>query len=330
VSEILDARIQGRCEAQHRDLATEMADTQLIVASELLAVLLAGRNPDGTWGYFAGRTGRLEPTSWATLALVDSGTREPDLHLSAGMAVFLRRQQPRGLLADVPDAIPNLAFNGLAALVVRRLRERGVSVGQNLERVEERLLGAILATKGIKTDASSVMRQNNRLQGWPWTESTFSWVEPTSWCLLALKRGKRTSQQQGFDAQSDEADQLLIDRCCKGGGWNYGNSNVFGKDLRPYVPTTAVALMALQDQRGAHQVTRSLEWMTENSTRELSGFALSLALLASTVFRQEAGPVDQLLGQRVKQISAFGNLATVAMAAFALTRFEHGAAAFTI
>ena len=35
--------------------------------------LLAARNPDGGWPYYAGKTSRLEPTTWALLALRETG-----------------------------------------------------------------------------------------------------------------------------------------------------------------------------------------------------------------------------------------------------------------
>ena len=32
------------------------------------------------------------------------------------------------------------------------------------------------------------MRQDGSLQAWSWVDGTFSWVEPTAWCLLLLKK----------------------------------------------------------------------------------------------------------------------------------------------
>ena len=78
---------------------------------------------------------------------------------------------------------------------------------------------------------------------------------------------------------------MLADRCCVSGGWNYGNSNVLGKELSPYVPTTAVALLALQDRPALPEVARSLEWLAANWHRERSALALSLTLLAMQAHR---------------------------------------------
>ena len=101
------------------------------------------------------------------------------------------------------------------------------------------------AARGIKLDQATINRQNNQLQGWSWIAGTFSWVEPTAWALLALR--KRAAAGQRIDSRRlSEAEALLVDRCCEHGGWNYGNANMLGKELRPYVPTTAMALLALQ------------------------------------------------------------------------------------
>ena len=43
-----------------------------------------------------------------------------------------------------------------------------------------------------------------------------------------------------------EAVEILRQRHCRDGGWNYGSNSAKGVDLRGYAQTTAVALMALQ------------------------------------------------------------------------------------
>ena len=52
-----------------------------------------------------------------------------------------------------------------------------------------RLVPALVRIKGISV--KDTPRPSDALQGWPWIEDTFSWVEPTAFCLLALKRSRR-------------------------------------------------------------------------------------------------------------------------------------------
>ena len=65
------------------------------------------------------------------------------------------------------------------------------------------------------------------------TPATFSWVEPTSWCILALKKAAPDPTARETADRVIEAERMLADRCCLEGGWNYGNSNVLGKELHP-------------------------------------------------------------------------------------------------
>jgi uncharacterized protein (DUF362 family) len=79
------------------------------------------------------------------------------------------------------------------------------------------------------------------LRGWPRISDTFSWVENTSYALAALKAcGRRDHPRVA------EAERLLLDRVCQDGGWNCGNNVVCGAHLMGFVPTTALAALALQ------------------------------------------------------------------------------------
>ena len=168
----------------------------------------------------------------------------------------------------------NFAFHALALLT---LTARGVEHASG----NATLATKLEAAKGIKLDQTTINRQNNQLQGWSWIAGTFSWVEPTAWALLALK--KRAAAGQRIDsARLSEAEALLVDRCCEDGGWNYGNGNMLGKELRPYVPTTAVALLALQktEQPAAGVVEKSLAYLDRAASSEPSAVALSLSVMA--------------------------------------------------
>ena len=75
-------------------------------------------------------------------------------------------------------------------------------------------------------------------------EENRAWLEPTAMALLALKH-------TGHDAhvRAREAVDLLHDRLLPNGGSNYGNTFVFGQELRPHVQPTGLALLALTGER---------------------------------------------------------------------------------
>ena len=153
----------------------------------MLETLVTGANPDGGWPYYPGHASRLEPTCWALLALLaHQSTAGSDM--SAHRDFLLRSRRSDGLVleqATGEENRPNLAFNGFLALLL--LAERRLAS----DAFRTALLSALVANKGAQLPPSPINRQDNALQGWAWIDSTFSWVEPTSWCLLALKKAGR-------------------------------------------------------------------------------------------------------------------------------------------
>ena len=143
------------------------------------------------------------------------------------------------------------------------------------------LADALVAARGLAVKPSPIQRQDNSLQGWSWIDGTFSWGEPTAWALLALKKCRtRGIAAKGAEARIRIGEAIMRDRVCATGGWNYGNSNVFGKDLPAYVPTTAIALLALQDCGDEPFVRRSVDFLEERAANHPSTRALALSTLA--------------------------------------------------
>jgi len=114
------------------------------------------------------------------------------------------------------------------------------------------------------------------------------------------------------------------------GGWNYGNSNMLGQELRGYVPTTAIALLALQDRRSLPEVERSIDFLERSATTEVSGSALALAWLALTALDRPAPTAlrEALVAQAPTTIS-FGNQMSAAMLLYAL-RLQKNHNAFSL
>ena len=95
------------------------------------------------------------------------------------------------------------------------------------------------------------------LQGWPWVDGTYSWMEPTAINVLALR-----SADQAAHSRCREATKMLLDRQLPEGGWNYGNTTVLGHVLRPHIQSTGLALAALADETAIRpKVSRSVEWL---------------------------------------------------------------------
>ncbi|HEX5108478.1 MAG TPA: hypothetical protein VFV95_08535 [Vicinamibacterales bacterium] len=274
--------------------------------SAIREALLESRNRDGTWPYVSGKQARLEPTCWALLALGRAGGRGPDLE------VLERWQRRDHWLIDVDGAPPNQAFNGFAALTYLAHPDGRKQISLLAER--------IIATKAVRFPPSNLIRLDSSLQGWSWVDGTASWVEPTAWCLLFLKQYVKAGSVPAAAERISVGDRLLLDRACTDGGWNYGNSQVFGKDLWPYVPTTALALMAMQDRRSEPIVQRSLEQLQEDVASERSMSALALTIICSRVFGIPQVQVQRDLAALVERNQSrwSDNLLGLAMALYAL------------
>jgi hypothetical protein len=273
---------------------------------------MSSANPAGGWAYYRGKTTRVEPTCWSLLALgsPDRPARELDRHASS----LAQQQQASGWLVEGPNLPVNIAFNALAAFTW--LSRPGLASDDHAAR----LLDALVSSKGVKLPRSEIAIQDSSLQGWSWTDGAFSWVEPTAWGVLALKKARALGRApSGSDARIAEADRLLVDRACRAGGWNYGNSVVLEKDLRPFVPTTALALLALQDRRDHPSVPRGLAYLEADWSSEISATALGLTLLCLDVYGRPLAHVRERLIAYLPQAIEFGNLHAMAVALMAVS-----------
>jgi hypothetical protein len=275
-------------------------------------ILLAGRNADGGWGYSSAKASRLEPTCWALLALA------PDLPAADMKGVLERWPAREGLLLERQGGEPNYAFHALALITLTAL-------GIEHTTGNARLAAALEKAAGIALAPSSINRQRNSLQGWSWVDGTFSWVEPTAWALVALR--KAAAVHPPDPARIAEARTLLVDRMCVQGGWNYGNSNMLGRELRPYVPTTAIALVALQRMPEASDAAeRSRLFLASSAATEVSSYALSLALIALRVLGGAPPGLAETLHHQVATTCDIGHQLGAAQALYALrTDHDHGA-----
>jgi hypothetical protein len=113
---------------------------------------------------------------------------------------------------------------------------------------------------------------------------------------------------------------MLADRMVPGGGWNYGNSRVFGENLKAYPDTTAWVLLALGNSpRVASQAAASLRALDTLMTQNDSPLARSLAVLAYRAHGRDAAELrgalaGQLLGPDAPTDTRSRALAVLALA----------------
>ena len=269
------------------------------LSNELHRALLEARNPDGGWPYFAGKASRLEPTAWALLALHavgDPAARHP-----------FSDWPRRGLWwLDKSSGEVNVAFNALAGVALSAL-------GAPRELTRD-LVEALIGFEGETTGYGPEDKQNNSLQGWSWIEGTFSWLEPTAWALIALKRLDRARGIRRIEV----GEQLIVDRACFDGGWNYGNAWALDKQLPGHVPTTAIGLLALRDRADLTVVKRALQFLESHRTSERAALSLGLARIALASCGSDPAVLDDALETQWRRTRYLENIHAMAVAFYAL------------
>ena len=264
----------------------------------LVITLQALRNADGGWPYYRGKLSRLEPTCWALLG-ADMALATTPLARWAGADA---------LLVEPATGQVNYAFNALAALAA--------GAQDAAPAMTRGIIGGLLAVKGVVIERTPVIEQDTSLQGWSWTPGTFTWVEPTAWCMLALKRWP--GEPGPTQARLRDAARVMRDRACREGGWNFGNSVVYGNALPAHVPPTAIGLLAMQDQRTDPIVTAAVGHLERHALIEGSTTALALSALALLAVGRPADAVVDALVARSAEADVTSNAAVLGMAACAL------------
>jgi hypothetical protein len=233
--------------------------------------LKAQRNVDAGWAYLPGNVSASEPTCYAALALHERERNDQaDLQTLAWIAGH-----------SESESLEPLWTKSLSLLTLRGLNAR--------TEIRTRLRQFLLSIGGKPLHSAKDL--NGELRGWSWIEGTFSWVEPTSYALLALKR-----TGDPVHPRIQEAERLLLDRVCSDGGWNYGNRKVREIALTSMAPTTALAAMALQGGRDSRPVVqRALELLDREVVRRPSSLSLALTILCFDVYRRPHQHLTDLL-----------------------------------
>ena len=282
-----------------------------------LSDVLAGScNSDGGWGYQRGKASRIESTAWVALAGVPFS--------SDALRWLGRVQDADGWLRDNHRAPVNYGFNALALLALANAQpvpDGAAALARNL-----------LSVKGLRFNPSPVVRQDNALQAWSWVDGTLSWVEPTAYALLALKRARTRGvpMPQSIGERLDVGERMLSDRACTGGGWNYGNAQVFDKQLLPHGPTTALALLSMQDRRQVPAVAEGLAFLGRHATAEQSGLALALTTICLRVFGQDARTSIEAARAQAGVSLRLENTVTLAALLVALDARDQAVASFRV
>jgi hypothetical protein len=283
-------------------------------------ILLEQQNLDGGWGSVKGRVSNTESTAFAVLALESLTRKDLAQRIRAGLGWLTRHQQIDGSL-PLNDLTPGGSWStGVGLLCLssfhefrdRALRAASWALGQ--EGSHPGWLASLFIS--LAPDQETI-KLNPDLKGWPWTAGSFSWVEPTSYFLIALKKLRGTLPPAKVEGRIRHADMMMFDRMCQGGGWNYGNSRVYAEDLWPYPDTTALALIALQDHPNTQATGKSIEVLKKDLIDVNSGLALSWSIICFALYGHETRGWKHMLAERFEKTGFLGEVKVIALAVLA-------------
>jgi hypothetical protein len=270
--------------------------------------------PEGGFPAKNGEPFRSDATAWAILAL----SRLAPGHSLLGPARdrLTTAQDPDGRVsisreheeAFWPTALSVLAWHGSQA------HEPHCSRGVQF----------LLKTRGHHWSKASdePMGHDPSIQGWPWIDSTHSWIEPTALSILALRVAGH-----GQHDRVPEAIRMMLDRQLSHGGWNYGNTTVYGRELHPMPESTGAALACLAGQVEQGTVARSLDYLQGEVDRLRTPVSLGWGLLGLSAWDLWPSNGAALVERCLANQARYGEYDTSALCLLLLSALEGEAGA---
>ncbi len=283
--------------------------------SSLTEKLKSRQMKSGGWAYFDSVQESLEATCLAELALA------PEMQVSSSAAIlFLLKSQ----LSDGgwPAFLGDSEGSWTTALALCTLNSTG-----DFTAARERAFRWLFAERGreghwfwrwkFKTSDRNVRFDPDKY-GWPWVTGSASWVIPTAFSIIAIEQFTVCNRSEESEKRIHLGVEMLLDRACVDGGWNSGNSLVYGVPLRPHVEATAIALLALQDEQRTEMVQKSLSWLRQNAASVDSVSSLAWCILTLFVYQEAIGGLRNRLATVIGNGRDIRNNATLATAILAL------------
>lgn len=245
--------------------------------------LVSIQNDDGGWPYAQGLPSQPEPTAMTILALARSGSQQKIIQ--KGLDYLAKLQDSSGAIR-VPGAFAKSYWP--TALVVITFQQL-----QPESPVVKKALGWLFSQRTKTTEMNEDLARDfeidTSLVGWSWTENTFSWVDPTSWVILALRHCGHADH-----ARTMEGLKLLLDRAYAEGGANCGNRRIYGSMTEPVPGNTCTLLLAHSALEDHPKLVAARRYLRDSITRHTDLEHLCWIRLALEAWKSEPATAEIL------------------------------------
>ncbi len=245
-----------------------------------------------------GGQSRTDATAWTVMALSIAGERPETLRVARGrLAIDQLENGAVSFLTDQPETIWTtplaiLAWSGSTEFASRK----------------DKAIDFLLKTTGSHSarEPNSPVGHDSALKGWPWVSRTHSWAEPTALSVIALR-------VTGYEAHErvQEALRMLMDRQLTGGGWNFGSTLVFGRELYPMPETTGMALSSIAGMVPKTDVGKSLNYLRSNIGEAQTPITLCWSLLGLSAYGERPDSAEKLIMECLSHQKRYGVYDTV-------------------
>lgn len=251
---------------------------------QILEALAAWADGQGLWGYFPDAPAQVEPTCLALLALAVERERYTAL-IQRSVTSLCHWQDPDGAFR-VRGGRKEAVWPTALALLVLEVFEVNVEARM-------RAVRWLLHTAGRKLDDPDAYRRDfdidPEIVGWPWTESTFSWTEPTCWACLALRRAGYQNHPR-----VQEGLRMLLDRTFDSGGINSGNRRVFDRPTEPVPSVSALMLLTFGKLPDHPRLAATRRYLVDVARRDSDLEHLAWCRIALQPWRHDPQVAPQL------------------------------------
>jgi len=257
--------------------------------------------PEGGFPSRSGEPFRCDATAWGILTLL---FLDPYHSLLGPARARLAEAQAEdgsvGIARDHADAYWPTALSVLAW-------SRSPSHSSH----RHRAIQFLLETTGrhFKKEADAPVQHDPGIPGWSWIADTHSWVEPTTLAMCALRNNGLAQHQRVSDGV-----RLLMNRQLPKGGWNYGNTTVFGAELHPAPESTGAALQALAGLVPYQEIKKSIDYLMVEVDRARTPICLGWGLLGLGAWGEAPRGSRDLIHQTLGRQERYGPYDTSSLA----------------